>query len=338
MRKQKSRPVAVVIADVHYNINTLEVADKAIRIAIAKANALKVPLIVAGDLHDTKANLRGECMNAMLASFSLCEQHAIVLRGNHCSINEKSDEHSLSFMPGQVIQNLDAFRNMYFIAYQHSKDIFQKYLDSVPDDTVLIMHQGVQDSNAGHYIQDKSAIPKEWLSGRRVISGHYHARQTIDLPEGGMLDYVGNPYTLGFGEANDPEKGFQVLYDDGSLEFIPTNLRKHVIYDMTLDELYDVNVPFESPNGGDIVWLKITGSSDRLAKETKENIAEILNLEGTPFRLDLIPTATAVNGRQVADKQTPQNEMLDNLIEALSNVDSERKDRLKTIWKQLIGG
>ena len=56
MKKPRS-PIAVLISDIHYNINTLPVADAALRQAIAKANELDVVLIVTGDLHDTKANL-----------------------------------------------------------------------------------------------------------------------------------------------------------------------------------------------------------------------------------------------------------------------------------------
>ena len=59
-------PTAVLISDVHYSLQTLPLADKVMRMAIDKANSLGVPLIVAGDLHDTKANMRAECVNAMI--------------------------------------------------------------------------------------------------------------------------------------------------------------------------------------------------------------------------------------------------------------------------------
>jgi hypothetical protein len=49
METKNKYPIAVIISDVHYNINTLEVADKAMRMAINRANILNIPLIVAGD-------------------------------------------------------------------------------------------------------------------------------------------------------------------------------------------------------------------------------------------------------------------------------------------------
>ena len=78
-----SKPIAVLISDVHYNLTTLPLADAAMRQAIAEANSLGVPLIVAGDLHDTKANLRGECVNAMIEAFAMLDHGCYILRGNH---------------------------------------------------------------------------------------------------------------------------------------------------------------------------------------------------------------------------------------------------------------
>ncbi len=62
---RKSKPIAVIISDVHYDLNTLEVADAALTKAVSKANDLDVMLIICGDLHNTKANLRAECIDAM---------------------------------------------------------------------------------------------------------------------------------------------------------------------------------------------------------------------------------------------------------------------------------
>src|ERR1700722_9570126 len=96
------KPIAVLISDVHYNLQTLPLADAAMRQAVFKANTLDVPLIVAGDLHDTKANLRGECIKAMLNTLSLTKHRAHILIGNHDKINEKSPltENSLHFLDG----------------------------------------------------------------------------------------------------------------------------------------------------------------------------------------------------------------------------------------------
>lgn len=328
-------PVAVLVSDVHYNINTLEVADKAMRLAIDKANDLKVRLIVCGDLHDTKAHLRGECVSSMIDTFLLCKTPTYVLVGNHDKINEKSAQHSLDFLKAAFVNVIDKITYIphttwTLVPYQHDIEALKYYLKTVPGSN-LIMHQGIQGSNSGEYFQDKSALHPEDVAGFRVISGHYHTRQTIALPDGGSWDFVGNPFTLGFGEANDPPKGFQVLYDDGSLEFIPTNLRKHRIIEI------DLNSPNAKASMGrvdDILWFKIKGTQEQLAKFNKQSFKE-QNPHFANFKLELI-LDEQTSDKTVEPVSQTKGQVLDGLIDSLTNTTVIQKQRLKTLWKDFV--
>jgi DNA repair exonuclease SbcCD nuclease subunit len=340
----KSKPIAVCISDIHYNIHTLQLADASMRQAIARANELDVHLIVAGDLHDTKANLRGECANAMIETFKTLNRKAIVLVGNHDKINEKASENSLNFLQAYTLSVVDKSTfwnlriyskgihpNIYTIPYHHDSNELRVYLKTVPKGSTLIMHQGLIDSNAGHYIQDKSAITKEDVAGMRVISGHYHTRQTIDLPEGGKWSYLGNPYSLNFGEANDPPKGYSVLMYDGSLEFVPTNLRKHVVIVCNVGTINS----FSKPNyikSNDLVWVKVEGSKEHLALWNKERISKELGISQS-FKLDLIPTDTTTD-KTIQKENKTQPQILDSLIDSLTETSDTKKLRLKYLWKE----
>lgn len=334
----KSSPTAVIISDVHYNLQTLEIADKAMNMALDYANELNVPLIVAGDLHDTKANMRGECMNAMIKTFSRAKKHQPwILRGNHDQINEKSSEHSLTFLEAyaNIVDDPEYTFNppLTLIPYQSDPEQARSLVRKATTG-IIIMHQGLAKTNAGHYFQDHSALNPEDVAGRRIISGHYHTRQTIALPKGGIWDFIGNPYTLGFGEANDPPKGFQILMEDGSLAFCPTNLRKHVIYETTYAELYDItaNNPPVVNNGVDLVWVKVTGPRDSLAKLTKYEVEEVLGYYDV--KLDLIPEET-VKSALINTTSLAPNAILDAHIDS-QNMTIERKEKLKLMWKALV--
>ena len=333
-----SKPIAVLISDIHYNIHTLPLADAAMRLAITKANDLNVPLIVAGDLHDTKANLRGECVNAMIETFKLLNSlDSYILRGNHDAINEKSKEHSLMFLqdiativdePGWVNVGHKNKITINLIPYQHDPEVLKSYLKTLPKESLLIMHQGVQTSNSGHYIQDKSALPKECFKDFRVISGHYHTRQDIKCgpPKKGavgLFSYIGNPYTLNYAEANDPPKGFQVLMDDGTLAFVPTNLRKHVVYEIDLSNNYHPAIVNHSIH--DLIYLKVKGTREQL-----ENYKKPFNC-----RLDLIPIE-AETSKNVKQENVSQVDLYDSLIDSLTNTEDKHKIRLKSIWKDFI--
>lgn len=342
MNKMKIKPIAVLISDIHYNINTLEVADKALRMAVDKANELGVNLIVAGDLHDTKANIRAECIQAIqntLGKLYFCLK-AYLLRGNHDSLNEKSSIHSLSVLQNnsvEVVNNVQFYGTDYYLVPYHSDpEQLKAYLKTFPIGATLIMHQGLESSNSGHYIQDKSAVSHSDVKDYRVISGHYHQRQDIKTGRPrkgavGLWSYLGNPYTLGFGEANDPEKGFSVLMSDGSLEFIPTNLRRHRIVEIDLEDGMPT-VPPDLIKDSDILWVKITAASDRLAGVTREDIVRIYNIRQS-FKLDLIPkdqNMVHIDQNLVQSK----SEILDTLIDGL-NESEVRKSRLKAMWKDL---
>lgn len=341
-----SKPIAVIISDVHYSLPTLEVADAAMRQAIAKANELKVHLIVAGDLHDTKANLRAECITAMRNTFEKAPKETYVMVGNHDKINEKSEANALSFLEDLVnivveplYLRLNEFNKViYLIPYYSNTENLKILLKRFSANSTLIMHQGIHGSNSGEYLQDKTAITKEDVAGFRVISGHYHQRQTIKLPQGGKWDYIGNPYTLNFGEANDLEKGFQILMDDGSLEFIPTNLRQYIVVNIDVKTLKYDGKTLKYMNGvtksiEDLAWVKLSGSKEELSTITKAYVKQVLFLK-QDFRLELIPTDESSTA--VKDLGLSNETLLDSIIDNSANYTAECKERLKATWKTLI--
>jgi DNA repair exonuclease SbcCD nuclease subunit len=318
------------------------------KMAISKARELDVPVIVAGDLHDTKANLRAECVNTLLNTFSGIRYDPIILVGNHDKINEKSEDHALHFLDKYFTikspQKLELPEGdkLYAIPYHSDPDLLREYLKTIPKGSLLIMHQGLKSANSGEYgDHDKSAITYEDVQDFRVISGHYHTRQDIKTgrPQKGavgLFSYIGNPYTLTFGEANDPPKGFQVLYDDGSLEFIPTNLRKHVVFNMTCSEIVPQTVLTYNPE--DLLWLKITGTKEELVKLDRQSVIARMNVNAAQIRIDFIPqkvniniddSAKSRNGGQMAD-------IMDELIIEHSASSNEQKLRLKELWRSKV--
>ena len=343
------KPVAVLTADVHYNPTTLPLADAAMRQAISRANDLGVPFIVAGDLHDTKALLRGECVNAMIETFKTCKTKAYVIVGNHCKINEKGEDHSLKFLQPYVrdVINSPTLTEikingglLHMLPYHSDVEELRKVLNSwvVLKGSTIIMHQGLN-GVMSHYIQDKSALNPEDVQDFRVISGHYHKAQDIKTGRPrkgavGLFSYIGNPYSLNFGEANDGPKGFQVLYDDGLMEQVPTNLRKHVVVetDVYKDSFWKSS-PVQYLNPGDLLWLKVKGPQSELKKLNKREIGQRL-LGHSNFKLDLIPTEAEALEENAADAVL-DTEVLDALISALPESE-EQKTYLKSLWKEIL--
>lgn len=328
-RTKMNKPIAVCISDIHFNLNNLELATTALQAAISKATDLNVPMIIAGDLHDTKAIIRGEIANRLLSIFQSSKCTTYLIIGNHDLLNEKGFGHSLNFLAPYVtlidkVTSLDA-QNLWLLPYFSNADDLITLLPMIPLASTLIMHQGFMGASMGDYVVDKSSIDPVLVKEFRVISGHYHRHQSI-----GTVTYIGSPYTMTFGEANDGHKGFLVLHEDGSFHREILNLRKHIIAECNIEDLDQLKLEI---NPNDLVWLKITGSRSELEKLDKKIVGDKI-IGHANFKWDLIPKESETI--QVPERQTMSNEELfDSLIDAEDESD-EYKAYLKALWREIV--
>lgn len=333
-----SNPVAVLISDIHFTPATLELATSSLMQAQLEAARLNVPLVIAGDTLDTKAVIRAECANKVISILqeSSCTINTYVLVGNHDKINEKSNEHALNFLEPYCtlvdevrwVPELDS----YLIPYKSNVEELKHILSILTKNTRVIMHQGVLGADMGHYVQDKTSLPKEAFADFRVISGHYHKRQDIKCgrPQQGavgLFSYIGNPYTLSFGEANDPEKGFQILNSDGILTFVPTNLRRHVILECRVQ---DLNGPMMLTSQ-DLLWVKVTGTKRELDQLDKNEIGKRL-IGHSDYRLEKV--YQDIDLSEIKTENLKDTVILDSMIDKLEE-SPEQKKHLKELWRTL---
>jgi hypothetical protein len=228
------------------------------------------------------------------------------------------------------VDTQDSIEDITFFSYFNDLNCLETQLSKVTT-PLVIMHQGIQGANMGHYVQDKSSLPPSAFGKARFISGHYHKKQDILLPGGGTFSYLGSPYTMNFGEANDGPKGFHILYEDLSLELVPLiGIRRHIVVERTVDTM---GLPIEGLRSIDRLWLKVTGPSSQLVKVDKMLLGAY-HLGHNNFKLDLIPDKTvAIPGivTPIATKLT-EAEMLDTMILDLKETD-DHKSLLRQLWR-----
>lgn len=343
MRQMRNDVKCVLISDVHFSLNTLELASTALTKALLTAQELKVPLVVAGDLHDTKALMRAECVNKIIRIFQYAspETRIIVLVGNHDLINEKGDaeSHALHFLGDlvEVVQSpvYDRHLDAWLVPYFSDSDKLQAFLNTVPKGSTLIMHQGVQSAFMGEYVVDKSSLPKEAFADFRVISGHYHRAQDIKCGRPrkgavGLFSYIGTPYSITFAEAHDGPKGIQLLLNSGLLEQVPLDLRKHFIVERTASDVMDT-IPDLGSN--DLLWLKVSGPASLLDKLDKKKIG-MQHLGHESFKLDLIYDESEQLESEQIDKLTDE-QVLDKLIDE-SEETIPQQTYLKSLWREVL--
>lgn len=348
--KAGPRPRAVLISDVHYSLSTYQIADKAYRMAIDKACELEVPLIDCGDLTNDKAILRGEVIKTIIDTLKYAEDRGVkvyLLVGNHSLITEKGEEHALHFLEpyATVISHATSVDGFNFIPYQNSCEKMLAALEKFPKGALVFAHQGVQGAWLGDYVQDRTSLPPEAFADYRIISGHYHRAASLKTGRPkkgavGLFSYVGNPYTLSWGEASDGPKGYQILFDNGLMEHIPTDLRKHVVLDWSTEQLSGVSSTDRGGstaemviNPGDLVWLKLRGPASELAQVKKADLAKLLGVEH--FKLDKIITETEHLDEEEKAQAKTGAELLDALIDK-SNEPAAEKAVQKSLWRELV--
>jgi DNA repair exonuclease SbcCD nuclease subunit len=343
MSKSKDQPVAIIISDVHFNQHTVNLAGEALAQAIKWANDTGLPLVIAGDLNDTKAIIRAECLNRILDELSRAQTRVYVLVGNHDRINEKAEAHSLEFLkqvPGvEVIDEPTEVSELsaYLIPYQHDTEHLRAILAEIPAGSTLIMHQGIRGAFMGEYVVDKSSIEPEALAPFRVISGHYHRAQTI-ITDGkkhdmdfqvGTFTYIGTPYSITHAEANDGPKGFRIMREK-TLSLIPCGLRKHVKIQRRVEDVLD---PIEGLHSDDLLWLQVSGPASQLEKLSKKEIGEAL-IGHQNFKLDLIYDSVELMSAEQVSSLTDE-QLLDKII-ADSEETPEQKEFLQKLWREIL--
>lgn len=330
-------PKAVLISDIHFTLKTLDLATYSLVQALSIAIELNVPLIIAGDTLNDKALMRAEIVNRLIEIFNTCDYKNIyMLVGNHDLINEKGREHTLNFLSNyiNIIKSPVEIKGLYLYPYFSDPSALSQHLEKVIRGSTIIMHQGVQGAFMGDYVIDKTSLPKEVFADYRVISGHYHRAQNIKCGRPrkggiGLFSYIGNPYTLTFGEANDGPKGYQILNENGLLTQIPLNLRKHVIAERTIET---IGMKESNLKPEDLLWLKVTGTESELSKIKKQEIG-MEWLGHTNFKLDKI---VLQSDKPKAKTEGMKDEQIFDLMIDDMNEEDGQKRYLKKLWREVI--
>lgn len=314
----------VWISDVHFTISTLTVATQVMRQALEEARRRGLPLVVSGDLNDTKAILRSEVIRAILQIFKEYEAVPIyVLIGNHDLDNERNmDHHCLNFLSASVnVTIVDKPRregDWFMLPYQNSAEKFMTWIQACKTGGMdkLICHQGFFGAKMGNYAVDQTSVsPLEMQHFKIVLTGHYHEHQRVGLNN---IIYCGSPYTVTFAEAGQ-KKFFHIVNEDLSLESIETGARRHVSIDYsqkmspTCPDPTLVKVREE-----DLLRVQLFGERAWINSFTKEKLAEV---HGTK-NISLVPK--------------PERQSRDRLeVKNLSDVSSVVKSYMTTAQTDL---
>ena len=228
------KPKVAIISDLHLGVhsNSAEWHNYALEWANwFKDECLKnkiADIIFCGDWHHNRSEISVNTLQVsadildILSDFNL-----IAIAGNHdIYYKHRTDVNSLSIFKNR--KNITVLEN-----YQKI-EAFDKVLSFCPWNTsvkkieesdVIFGHFEIETFKMNTYkVCEEGVKVKDLLKkSKLVISGHFHTRHEKQFDAGTIL-YVGNPFQMDFGDA-DNQKGYHLLdIESMEYEFIPNNI------------------------------------------------------------------------------------------------------------------
>lgn len=231
-------PIALLMNDLH--ISKDNVSDFQTNwneaLEICKKNEI-FDIIIGGDVFTARAAQTLSVLLTVQKCYLEATKHEIYLtiaEGNHDLVNQELLEgynHIYSPYKGvevvddyKIIQWEDCDYALAVMSYFPEKGTFHKRLEELRDslnkknipveNTILYIHEEINGC-LGSFDTGK-ACEQSWFDGfKSILVGHIHNRVFL---KGTNIQYIGSSRQNNFGE--DEEKGYTLLYDDGSYNFV----------------------------------------------------------------------------------------------------------------------
>ena len=239
-------PCLLLLNDIHISKDNIPAFKANWQEAIDICRKMDVKEIaIGGDLFFSRAAQTLDVLLAVHDALLTAAEHGIhvtIAEGNHDKVNQENergychvfDQHSNVLVCDEYVSlplGDDCRFVLHMMGYFPEDGSFCTRLDRLKEEALdpkrlnfLYIHEGINGALAQP--NDKELPAKIFEDFDKVFVGHYHNRTIIDKTR---IEYIGSSRQHNFGE--DEEKGYTVIYTDGSHEFIKNqaNIRYRVI-------------------------------------------------------------------------------------------------------------
>lgn len=199
-----------------------------------------------------------------------------IIKGNHDSVESDTEDSYLDIFDSI---HFTVYRNGTFIPedkinifllpyFKESGSYGARLAKLIPEKgkvNILLTHaglNGVKNNDGSAVVND---LYPDKFKGFTVISGHYHNFSKI----GEDIFYMGSAYQGSYGE--DDNKGFVILSEDGSLEWIKSRFPKYIKHTIDISNTQEIKrIQKEYAHSTDNVRIVFTGDETQLASLNKE--------------------------------------------------------------------
>lgn len=251
------KPLGILITDTHYSNNNVDEVNNVLVQCLQLALQLGVKKIYhGGDIFTLRT---GQSLTVLLAFYnflSLLSEYGIdmeAIPGNHDKTDLDSEDSYLDVFSnhpnfkvirdGQIIK-LGAF-SLSLLPYfkergtfpDRLKDLSAKALKMPAEKRYLLTHISVNGvkNNDGSKVADgvSTGMFNTW---DKVFVGHYHNASVV----GDNIYYIGSSHPQRYGENSD--KGFTVLYNDGSHELVKADFKKYIKVAIDVEKMTKIQI------------------------------------------------------------------------------------------------
>ena len=239
-------PCLLLLNDIHISKDNIPAFKANWQEAIDICRKMDVKEIaIGGDLFFSRAAQTLDVLLAVHDALLTAAEygiHVTIAEGNHDKVNQENergychvfDQHSNVLVCDEYVSlplGDDCRFVLHMMGYFPEDGSFCTRLDRLKEEVLdpkrlnfLYIHEGINGALAQP--NDKELPAKIFEDFDKVFVGHYHNRTIIDKTR---IEYIGSSRQHNFGE--DEEKGYTVIYTDGSHEFIKNqaNTRYRVI-------------------------------------------------------------------------------------------------------------
>lgn len=228
-------PCLLLLNDIHISKDNIPAFKANWQEAIDICRKMDVKEIaIGGDLFFSRAAQTLDVLLAVHDALLTAAEHGIhvtIAEGNHDKVNQENergychvfDQHSNVLVCDEYVSlplGDDCRFVLHMMGYFPEDGSFCTRLDRLKEEALdpkrlnfLYIHEGI--NGALSQPNDKELPAKIFEDFDKVFVGHYHNRTIIDKTR---IEYIGSSRQHNFGE--DEEKGYTVIYTDGSHEFI----------------------------------------------------------------------------------------------------------------------
>lgn len=288
-QSNENKPYALLINDIHVGKDNIPEFKENWDDALDVCEEYEIPrIIVGGDLFKSRsAQTLSVLMAARAAILKATEKglEVILANGNHDKVDQESylgychifsDYENVTAVNSFLVEDMSKDWRFIVMSYFPENTTFeQEFLhacDYVIDHkhTVLYLHEGI--NGAISPSSDKELSASLFRDFGKVLVGHYHDRCHI---KGTNIYYIGASRQHNYGE--NEEKGYTVLYTDGSTEFVKNevNQRYHTL-EVNVSQLDQTELSISQLVAqGYKVKLKVNAASDTAKQINKQQLIDM---------------------------------------------------------------